>query len=121
MDLKSFLKTRIATWLLGAVLLFVIFFTAKILIQQHQVSQEIAKLQAQSKKIKKDNSQLSALINYFQTPQYEEKQAREKFNLKKSGEYVLSLPQNDSAESASVSQANQSKIKLWFNYFFNKK
>jgi len=121
MDLKAFLKTRIATWLLGVILLFAMVVTAKILVEQHQVSKEIGKLQAQADKIKKDNSQLSDLINYFQTPQYEEKQAREKFNLKKDGEYVLSLPQNDSTSQAVSSESNPSNAKQWLDYFFNQK
>jgi cell division protein FtsB len=119
--LQEFLKTKIATVLLSGVLIFVMVITARILVQKRVVDREIAKLQSQMDRIKKDNEELSSLIQYLNTPEYQEKEARDKLNLRKDGEYVVVLPQGDVA-SASQEQNNQNKpsnFKLWFNYFFN--
>lgn len=120
MTWQDFLKSRLATWILGAILIFAMVAAAKILIQKYAVDKEIAKLQAQMEKIKKDNDQLSYLIQYFNTPDYQDKAAREKLNLKKDGEYVVGLPQNaDSADSSQTSEEKASNFAGWFNYFFN--
>jgi cell division protein FtsB len=119
MDAKSFIKTRTATFLLSAVLVVVMFFTARILVQQHQVNGQIAKLQAQADKVKKDSDQLSYLIKYFNTSDYEEKQAREKLNLKKDGEFVVSLPDSSLADASQSALKPESNFKQWVNYFFS--
>ena len=120
MNFKNFLKTRLATWLLAIVLGFVMFITGRILVEQYRVNQQISKLKTQAEKIKKDSEQLSSLIQYFNSPSYEEKQAREKLNLKKDGEYVIGLPSaSDSADLTQTAQTSDSNMKKWFNYFFH--
>jgi cell division protein FtsB len=119
---QEFLKTKIATILLSGVLIFVMVITARIFVQKRVVDREISKLQTQMEKIKKDNEQLSSLVQYLDTPEYQEKEAREKLNLQKDGEHVVVLPQNGDVASAQEQQntgAKPSNYKLWFNYFFN--
>lgn len=117
---QAFLKSKIATALLTLVLIFVMIITAKILVQKRVVDREIGKLQSQMERIKKDNEQLSSLIQYLNTPEYQEKEAREKLNLKKDGEFVVVLPQGDvAAASQQNNQTETSNYKLWFNYFFD--
>ena len=120
MNFQLFLKSKFATWLLGIDLLLIMIITAKVLISNYQVNQQIAKLQAQAAKIKKDNDQLSYLIKYYNTPAYQEQQAREKLNLKKDGESVVALPQTDTSDvSQQVQTQKQSNFKQWFDYFFS--
>jgi cell division protein FtsB len=120
MTRQDFLKSKLATAGLSVVLIFVMILAAKILVQKRAVDKEIAKLENQVGKIKQDNDQLSSLIKYFNTPQYQEKQAREKLNLSKPGEIVVGLPQGDQIASAQASTASKpSNYKLWFDYFFN--
>lgn len=120
MTWQTFIKSRLATAVLGTILLIAMVFAARVLIQKHQVDSQIAKLQDQMNKIKQNNDQLTDLIQYFGTPGYQEQQAREKLNLKKNGEYVVGLPQNaDSTDSAQTNaENNPSNLKQWFNYFF---
>ncbi len=82
------------------------------------MNKQIARLEQQADKIHRDNEQLSYLIEYFNTPDYEEKQAREKLNLKKDGEYVVSLPERDESEEAVQTPDSDSNSKKWFDYFF---
>ena len=119
--MQDFLKSKFATVLLSLALIFVMVITARILVQKRVVDREIAKLQNQMDRINKDNEKLSSLIQYLNTPEYQEKEAREKLNLRKDGEYVVVLPQGDVA-GASNQQNQLSKtgnFKLWFNYFFD--
>src|SRR6185436_18688403 len=94
---QEFLKSRIATVALSGVLIFVMVITARIFVQKRVVDREIAKLQDQMERVKKDNEQLSSLIQYLNTTEYQERQAREKLNLKKDGEFVVVLPQGSTS------------------------
>jgi cell division protein FtsB len=123
MDLKQFLKTKWATVMLGGMLVLVMFVTIKLLLQKRTVDNEIALLEAKADEIHKSNQEMSELIKYFNTPEYAERQAREKLNLKKEGEHVLVLPK-DGADEGSVAAAsvdNQPNSQKWFNYFFEDK
>lgn len=120
MTFQDFLKSKIATGLLGVVLVLVMVIAARVLIQKHQIDKEVAKLQTQADKVKKDNEQLASLIKYFDTPQYQEKQAREKLNLKKDGEFVVGLPNASGTDlSTQVQSSQKSNPKQWFDYFFS--
>lgn len=118
---QSLIKSRLVTFALTVVLIFVMMFAAKIVLQKYQIDREISKLQNQVEKIKKDNSQLGFLTQYFNTPDYQEKAAREKLNLKKEGEFVVGLPAPDEAVAGAQIQAgSSSNFKKWFNYFFTR-
>ncbi len=119
MTFLGFLKTRFATWVLLPVFLIALVGFGRVYLQKRTIDREIAKLQHQADEIEKDNIQLSELIKYFNTPQYQEKQAREKLNLKKEGEYVVSLPDSTSGEKPEHPAATSSPIKDWFKYFFH--
>jgi cell division protein FtsB len=123
MEIQDFLKTKWATWVLLAVLALGLVGFARVYFQKHKIDKEIAKLQERADKINRDNEQLSYLIQYFNTPEYQEKQAREKLNLKKEGEYVLGLPESNEQDENQLTASEQysSNAKQWFNYFFHSK
>ena len=118
---NSFIKSKFATVVLIGVLIVVMYGTAKIIVQKRSIDKEIAKLQAQMDKIKKDNNQLSSLIQYLNTPEYQEKSAREKLNLKKDGEFVVVLPpgQDSGASTEQQPSAPKPNYQQWFDYFFS--
>ena len=121
MSWDSFIQSRWATYILGVILIFVMVLAARIVISKYQIDAQINKLEAEAAKVKKDNDQLSILNQYLKTPDYQDKAAREKLNLKKDGEVVVGLPNNDDASvSGSQTQATaQSNFRQWFNYFFS--
>ncbi len=121
MTWQEFIKSRGATWVLIPVMVIMLVLAARTMIQKRQIDQQIASLEAQAEKIKRDNDQLSGLIQYFNTPDYQEKQAREKLNLKKEGEFVVVLPndQEVAAVTQTIEPPAQSNAKLWLNYFFH--
>jgi cell division protein FtsB len=122
MDLQILLKSKAVTVLLLAIFGTVGFVTVELYIQKKQVDSEVRRLQSQAQTLTHDNQQLSELIKYLDTPEYKEREAREKLNLKKAGEEVVVLPSESElnaqvAGSATDSRSNPSK---WFSYFFNK-
>lgn len=119
MDGSTILKSKITMVLLALCLSAVAFVTVELYMQKRDVDSEVAKLTAQSTKLSTDNKQLSELIKYMDTPEYKEREAREKLNLKRPGEEVVVLPDSDSSGMvAGASQDSESNPSKWFSYFF---
>ena len=117
--MKGFLKSRVVTVLLMGLLVVVGFVTARLLSQKYQIDKQIAELQDRADRIKGENQQLSDLVKYLNTPQYQEKEAREKLNLKKDGEFVVGLPQGEVAGESQTIVVNKTNPQKWFDYFFS--
>jgi cell division protein FtsB len=119
MDLKQILKSRFTTFVLGLVLVLIMVTTAQVLIRKYEVDRQIANLEERAEEINRKNLELSELVKYLNTPEYKEREARERLNLKKEGEIVLAVPdqlkESDSQSAAPLEPSNPEK---WFNYFF---
>ncbi len=117
----NFLKTKIGTVVLSLALVGVGFLTLNSLLAKYRIDKQIRQLQARADQVQGQNQSLSDLVNYLNTDQYKEKVAREQLNLKKDGEYVVALPQNQQEQVAAASTETQkSNTEKWFNYFFKK-
>ena len=108
------------------VVMFSVALTKEI-VRRWEVRQEISRLQGQIDELKTQNSELSGLIDYFQSDYYKEREARLKLGLQKEGESALSLPnmQDSSADTlentkVATSSGSQSVPQKWWDYFFAK-
>lgn len=105
--------------LLVLVFAAVAFLTVELYWKKKEVDSEISRLQQKSSELNKENQQLSELIKYLDTPEYKEKEAREKLNLKREGEEVVVLPEIDETDMvAGSSTEQQSNPSKWLSYFF---
>ena len=66
---------------------------------------------------KQQNSQLKAQLTYAQTPEFIEKEARDKLFMTKQGEQKILLPQ-DSEKTAQENRNNLPNWQQWWNLFF---
>lgn len=53
------------------------------------IDQEIAKLEDEAQRIERENATLREKITYFSSPNFQEREAKEKLGLKKTGEQVV--------------------------------
>ncbi len=123
--------------LLGLVLLALISYPlAKNISQRHKIDSEIAQLEKDIKDFEAKNNNLKGVIDYMRSDQFIEEQARLKFGLKKPGENVIAVKDDDNAQNAAddgrgakeqvftVVGLDKSKSKKignpakWWNYFF---
>lgn len=115
--LKS--KTFIVIGIVFTIL--VITASAREIFRRLQIEKEIELLQEETRMLENKNIELKALIEYFQTESYAERQAREKLNLQKGGEKAVIISENMSDE-ISLERAKQkeekSNIKKWWDFFF---
>lgn len=89
-----------------------------------EVNQEISRLEQQIRELESRKTRLTNLIEYFESPLFQEQEAREKLGLAKPGESVVIVPgtnasttvqENDSDEPSATKTPNPKK---WWQYFF---
>ncbi len=90
--------------------------------QQKAIDIEIKEAQAEIERFSAKNQEIKEVINYLESDQAVEDQARLNLGLKKAGEKVVVIsdrPQVAESLPSAASSKNLSNPHKWFNYFFN--
>lgn len=113
---------------LGLIVLgFISWSITRETIRNRQVQKEIDQLREEAKKIERENTELSEKISYFESKDFQEKEAKDKLNLQSPNENVVVIkPDLTKGDAASVpAQAEEKKlvvkisnIQKWWDYFF---
>lgn len=123
----KFLTSSRLVLLVGIVLLVLVSIAlGKELMRKHEVNQEIEKVQSEIDRLERKNKELSSLIEYLNTEEFKEIQARQNLNLQKEGEAAVAItvpptPNIDEGESENdepIVVENKSNIQKWWEYFF---
>lgn len=92
-----------------------------------KIEREIETLRQEAERIKRENNALEEKIAYFETPQFQERIAKEKLNLQKTDEQVVVVKpsvsldkdvKTDEVLSVPISQEQLSNYLKWWNHFF---
>lgn len=90
-----------------------------------KIRKEIGHLEDQARELEENNRELKALVDYLDSPAYQEKAGREQLNLQAPGEVAVALPaknaDNSSSGQQSGPQENKSNPWRWWQYFFGSK
>ncbi len=94
--------------------------------RNRKIEAEVQSLQKQARDIQNENDSLSAKIAYFETPEFQEKIAKEKLNLQKPDENVIVVkPGAEQTQVPAVKVNGEKEIavqipnyKKWLNFFF---
>lgn len=108
-----------------AILIFLFSALFKEYYREYQIRKEINSLQEDIDSFKKDNYQLSQLLEYYNTDEYKEAEIRKRFTLGKEGEKLAiielqadnSTRDNTGEKTGAVGENLPNYIK-WWNYFF---
>lgn len=126
-------KKSIASFLFAIGGLVVIGFVSLKAFQEakrnRQIEQEIEAIRTEAEKIRKNNQELEERIGYFQTPEFQEKMAKDRLNFQKNDEEVVIIRSSPSMRAGKETegndlQNNQPKWDLtpnyqkWWQYFF---
>ncbi len=118
-----------SSWFFAIILFFLIIFSISLvneMMRKVEIQNEIDSLEKQVQELEDNNSELEVMINYFQTEEFIEKEARTKLGYKKVGESVVSVPKGQnynldySIEENKNLSVNKENWQLWLDYFFNK-
>ena len=123
----SYLISRLFLMAGLAAIIMIALALAEETYKRYQIQQEVAELKDQAEEIEGDNQHLKGLIKYFETTEYQEKEAKEKLSLQKEGEQVI-LIKEKSPEPKSSTSNNSTKTapkedtrtnpQKWWDYFF---
>lgn len=100
---------------------------ARGLMQKNRVENEINKIKAEIDNLESQNKDLDELIEYLQSDQFLEQQARTNFGMKKRGEEVVVIKKEGRVAGVSTSSKDRkektedekrSNFNKWVSYFF---
>jgi len=119
------LRSRL--FLIGGVAMLVLVSIAlsKEVVRRYAVNREINQLKKDVEDLEKRNAELSDLIQYVNTEDFQEKEARTKLGMAKPGEKVVvipDVPEQQPEEGTINTPANleeMSNPQRWWNYFFS--
>jgi len=96
--------------------------------KRQELNREIANLAMEVKNLESKKADFLQSIELYQSDFFIEKEAREKFNLKKTGEQVSVIPVGDAVQTAnkaltggetdSAEPSFGANVRGWWNYFF---
>lgn len=90
----------------------------KELTSRYQINKEIANLNQELANTQLKKDKLQDLIDYLETDEYVEEQARMQLNLSKSGEKRIDLSANPQPIDVLAPKDDSANWQKWFNYFF---
>lgn len=130
-EARSWIKQLLTTLFLLVLIASVAWPLSRRWLKGNEVNREIAGLEAEITDLNKRNSDLRRLIDYLESDQFVDEQARRNLNLKKPGEEVVVI---DDGSEAAVRPEQEEIYRLaselpkekkpanpvkWFEYFFN--
>lgn len=83
-----------------------------------KIRKEINRLEQQARDLQARNSELLTLSEYLDSPEYQEKVAREQLNLQSPGEVAVALPNSAEPEETTEDPQNIGNFARWRHYFF---
>lgn len=109
----------------GVLLVGVSIASVREYMTRHAVTEEIKKLEANVKELEERKTSLLATLEYFQSPLFQEQEAREKLGLTKQGETVVVLPEVRVVEPEIPAKSQNNQIETsaanpvrWWQFFF---
>ncbi len=101
--------------------------------RREQIQKEIEDLRVQAEKRERENQKLQGLIDYFQTSDFKEKEAKETLSVQKEGENVVLVKEPTISEKEKIEmeekkveeeaaipkkEDSRSNLRKWWDYFF---
>lgn len=121
------LKPNLILGVTAVVALLILFSLAQEMNRRWQVQREVARLEGEVNKMERKVVELSQLNEYFSTPDYKERLAREQLNFRAPGEKVVLIPeragstedtkQADEQDLPAGRQARSIPLKWWYLFF----
>jgi len=119
--------SKIIIILVIVVIVFILIALAKETYKKNQIQEEIKSLQEKARQIDKDNAEIQDKISYLESKDYQEKEAKDKFNLQNPNENVVVIkpsivkeeaPEEKKSEDIIIDEKKTINPVKWWRYFF---
>ncbi|HSX24727.1 MAG TPA: septum formation initiator family protein [Candidatus Andersenbacteria bacterium] len=123
----AFLRPNIVLLVTSIIVILIIFSLAQEVNRRLQVQSQIHELQSQVDSMQKHLIELQQLNEYFKTPDYQERIAREQLNYRAPGEKVVLIPETGTSSQQETTQTQQDTapisipLKWWYLFFVTPK
>ncbi|MDD5040233.1 MAG: septum formation initiator family protein [Patescibacteria group bacterium] len=128
---RKLLESRLVIALEVVMLIGLSFAVSKEIVRKYQVQTEIKQLEQKMSEMQKQNTELTGLIQYLDSNEYKEEQARLKLGLQKPGESVAAVLGASTETAVATTHGQQvtrteaadatTNPQRWWNRFFNNK
>lgn len=113
------MKSRLITFLISIISLFFIVNISRSIYELWQKGSVLSERQVVHDVLQKENAELEQKLAEAESPEFIEKQAREKLNLQKEGEVVVVLPKNfDQFKPLVEDKMVAANWQQWWKLFF---
>ena len=114
-------KSNLLSILIFITLAYVGFLLYQVIFLNFQTNRKIASLKKEIQEVEADKESLQALIAYYQTPAFQELEARKKLGLKMPGEKVIKVkvaesPEAEVEEQESASTDSTPNYQKWLDF-----
>lgn len=116
-------KTKWFILLMIVVLCFFVFATGREFWRRLKLEMEIGKIEDEISALEQQNSELSELIDYFNSSLWQETELRQRLGLQKEGETMVVIPEEKTIQPQKLALNPEPSIPgpmKWWNYFFKK-
>lgn len=116
-------RPHVVLTITGCIALLIIFSLAQEANRRWQIQREVTRLEKEASEMEKNIVALEQLNEYFRTPDYKERLAREQLNFRAPGEKVVLLPEQRGISAGEKQQATQAEkqlsipLKWWYLFF----
>ena len=121
--MNKLLSSPLVIFLLVLILIGIIAAVGKESYRKYQIDKEVGGIKKEIESLKEQNQALSNLLDYFNSEESLEKEARLKLNLLKEGEKLVIITPNKKTDSENqlsedIEEKQPSNFEKWLKYLF---
>jgi cell division protein FtsB len=121
--MNKLLSSPLVIFLLVLILIGIIAVVGKESYRKYQIDKEVEGIKKEIESLKEKNQALSNLLDYFNSEESLEKEARLKLNLLKEGEKLVIITPNKKTDSENqfsedIEEKQPSNFEKWLKYLF---
>lgn len=121
--MNKLLSSPLVIFLLVLILIGIIAAVGKESYRKYQIDKEVGGIKKEIESLKEENQALSNLLDYFNSEESLEKEARLKLNLLKEGEKLVIITPNKKTDSENqlledIEEKQPSNFEKWLKYLF---
>ena len=121
--MNKLVSSPLVIFLLVLILIGIIAVVGKESYRKYQIDKEVGGIKKEIESLKEENQVLSNLLDYFNSEESLEKEARLKLNLLKEGEKLVIITPNKKTDSENqlsedIEEKQPSNFEKWLKYLF---
>lgn len=116
-------RSPLLTWAAAALVVVMLAQFGRAMVKRYEIAHEVKQLQADIHSYQQKNVELKQVISYLESPDFQERQAKEKLNRQQPGEQTVIIAPSTNTETTptnarSAAAAAETNPQAWWAYLF---